>query len=152
MRTLSLTLALANGAAALLALRPRLAPPAAVANPPVAAANAASAAPAALPSLAPRAEFAAITERPLFSPSRRPDATAAVVGIASRYRLLGTVVANEKGRALVAPVSGGRAIELGEGDALDGWTVRRVEHDRVLFASPAGEATLAVSQTEPALK
>jgi hypothetical protein len=85
------------------------------------------------------ATYAAIVERPLFVPSRRPP-PGATSSIAGRYRLLGIV-------------DGTRRIEIGEGDAIDGWTVKAIEQDRVLLTSPAGEAAalkLARSAPEPA--
>jgi hypothetical protein len=88
------------------------------------------------------ATYAAIVERPLFVPSRRPP-PGATSSIAGRYRLLGIVGAGAKRRAFVA--DGTRRIEIGEGDA--------IEQDRVLLTSPAGEAAalkLARSAPEPA--
>jgi hypothetical protein len=95
------------------------------------------------------AAYAAIVERPLFVPSRRPppDVTSSIEG---RYRLLGIVGAGAKRRAFVA--DGTRRIEVGEGDAIDGWTVKEIEQDRVLLTSPAGDAAalkLARAAPEP---
>jgi hypothetical protein len=98
------------------------------------------------------ADVSATIERPLFTPSRRPAAPeqAASVGIASRYRLQGLVIAGAARHAIVSPVAGGPALELGPGDAVAGWTVTRIEHDRVVLSSPAGEATLALERAAPA--
>jgi hypothetical protein len=142
-RPLSLGLAAANLAVAALALWPVMAP-----------VGAASMAPAAAPAradrpapgrLGPSASFDAIAARPLFSPTRRPDASAPAGGLAARYRLIGIVTVRDRGRVLLAPIAGGRAIELGKGDALEGWTLKRIERNGALFASPAGEAALAVT-------
>jgi hypothetical protein len=95
------------------------------------------------------AAYAAIVERPLFVPSRRPP-PAVTSSIEGRYRLLGIVGAGAKRRAFVA--DGARRIEIGEGDAIDGWTVKEIEQDRVLLTSPAGEAAalkLARAAPEP---
>jgi len=103
---------------------------------------------AALAPLPPLAEFGAIVERPLFLPSRRPEAAIGVAGPAapgaeSRYRLLGLVSAGPARKALVA--DGARRFEVKEGDRLDDWTVRRVEQDRLVLSSPAGEAVLKLA-------
>jgi hypothetical protein len=98
-----------------------------------------------LASLPPFADFAETSARPLFSPTRRPAPGAALVGIDGRYRLLGLVIAGTARHALLAPVAGGAALELAEGDAVDGWTVTKIERDRVSLKSAMGEATLALT-------
>jgi hypothetical protein len=108
--------------------------------------------------LPPLATFRAVFERPLFSPSRRPssDGNAPVlgIGVAERYRLLGVLTAGEARRALLA--EGTRRFEIGEGAALDGWTVARIEQDRVVLSSPGGETELRLhraggNRTDPAV-
>jgi hypothetical protein len=118
---------------------------ASVAKPTAVATDAISAAPA-LPALPPLARFSAIAERPLFSPSRRPmpgeKAAPAGPGIEQRYRLLGLVNTGDTRRALLA--EGKRRFAIGEGAVLEGWRVTRIEHDRIVFSSPAGEAVLTL--------
>lgn len=145
-RARPLAFAAANIVVALLAAWPWL-PSRAPAEPAPAAAPAedAAAKPARLP---PFADFAETSERPLFSATRRPAPAAAMLGIDGRYRLLGLVIAGTARHALLAPVAGGRTVELGEGEAVEGWTVTRIERDRVILSSPAGKATLAL--TDPA--
>ena len=96
--------------------------------------------------LPPVSRFSAIAERPLFSPARRPapgeKAAPAGPGIEQRYHLLGLVSAGATKRALLA--EGKRRFAIGEGAALEGWTVTRIEHDRVVLSSPAGEAVLTL--------
>jgi hypothetical protein len=100
--------------------------------------------PPAIADLPPLATFRAVFERPLFSPSRRPPADEATpvlgIGIAERYRLLGLLTAGQARRALLA--EGARRFEVAEGAALDGWTVTRIEQDRVVLSSPGGETEL----------
>ncbi len=104
-----------------------------------------------VPALPPFADFAAIAARPLFAPTRRPDAARAASAIETRYRLLGIVIAGAARHALLAPIAGGPALELAEGGAVEGWTVRKIESDRVLLASPAGaDASLALKAPAPA--
>jgi hypothetical protein len=100
-------------------------------------------APAALP---PLARFAAVVERPLFSPSRRPVAAEGFDlgsgGLDARYRLLGITIAGDRQRALLA--EGARQFELAVGDSLAGWTVVRIEQNRLVLTSPTGEAALTL--------
>lgn len=99
-----------------------------------------------LASLPPLGSFAAIVDRPLFSPSRRPPPGAAAASgssIESRYRLIGIVAAGSRRKAFVA--EGVRHLEIGEGDTLDGWKVIEVGQDRVRLTSPAGEAALRLA-------
>ena len=97
-----------------------------------------------VPSLPPLARFAAISERPLFSPTRKPapgeKAAPAGPGIDQRYRLLGLMNTGDSRRALLA--EGKRRFVIAERGILEGWTVARIEHDRVVLSSPAGEAVL----------
>ena len=103
--------------------------------------------PASLAALAPIGRFDAIAGRPLFSPSRRPAAVAAAAGAATgaldtRYRLLGVVLAGREQRALL--LEGARRFGVGVGDRLEGYTVVRIEQNRVMLTSPAGDAALAL--------
>jgi len=146
-RTRTLALAGANLAVAAIVLLPWL--PAAAPSAPVSLRSEGDA-----PKLArlPRfADLGATIERPLFAPSRRATSPgqAATLGIASRYRLQGLVIAGAARHAIIAPIAGGPALELGEGDALEGWTVKRIEHDRVVLSSATGEATLALERAAP---
>jgi general secretion pathway protein N len=119
--------------------------------PPIPAVRAVASSPAqatapALPALPPLASYAAIVERPLFSPSRRPAPgarTAPGPSIESRYRLVGIIAAGPKKKALVA--EGARRVEIAEGDTLDGWTVTAIGKDRVTLTSPTGEAALKLA-------
>jgi len=103
---------------------------------------------AALPALA---TYSAVFERPLFTPSRRPAATpgAAVANTAvERYRLIGLLASGELRRALLA--DGDRRFEIAEGAALDGWTVARIEQDRIVLSSPAGKTVLKLRRSDAA--
>lgn len=138
----------ALGAAAVvcaaIAAWPWLVPPA-PATRPLAAPPATNAAPS-LAALPPLASFAAVVERPLFSPSRRPPpgAQAAQGGpVEGRYRLVGIVATGPKKKAFVD--EGARRLEIGEGGSLDGWTVSEIGQDRVKLTSPTGETVLKLS-------
>ena len=97
----------------------------------------------------PLTKFSVIGERPLFSPSRRPvageKAAHAGPGVEQRYRLLGLLNTGDARRALLA--EGKRRFAVSEGAMLDGWRIARIEHDRIVLSSPAGEAVL---QLQPA--
>ena len=142
----------ALGSAALLfaalAAWPWLSPPL-PATRPIAAPSAGTPAPS-LISLAPLASYAAIVERPLFSPSRRPPPGAAAAlgaSIEGRYRLLGIVATGPKKSAFIA--EGARRLEIDAGQTLDGWTVKEIGSDSVTLTSPTGEATLKLSPAAP---
>jgi hypothetical protein len=121
-------------------------PPLAALTVPAANQTAKPAMPAALP---PLASFVAVGDRPLFSPSRRPARAEAVApvntALENRYRLIGLVTTENARRAWIA--EGARHFEIGEGDMLDGWKIVRVERDRLLLSSPAGQATLTLRRT-----
>lgn len=135
---LGITLALLLG----LALWPWLAPEAGSAPRP----EKPTAPPPALTVLPPQANFTAIVDRPLFSPSRRPAPGAGSgnrgSGIEARYQLLGLVVSENVRRAWLA--EGERHFDVGEGDKLDGWTVTRIQQDRIVLTSATGQAVLAL--------
>jgi general secretion pathway protein N len=101
-------------------------------------------------SLPPLADFAVTAARPLFAPTRRPPAATQdslfAAGIEGRYRLQGLFIAGKARRALLVEEAGGRTLQVGEGDTVEGWTVRKIEQDRLILASPAGETTLALRQ------
>ena len=95
--------------------------------------------------LPPAASFATIGDRPLFSPTRRPAPVASKAApsvSASHYRLVGLVTEGDARHALVA--EGARRIVIDDGGKLDGWTVTRIEADRVVLSSPEGEAVLSL--------
>jgi hypothetical protein len=101
--------------------------------------------------LPPLVSFAAIVERPLFAPTRRPAPGAPVVSagplVEGRYRLIGIVSTAAKRHAFIA--DGTRRADLGEGDTFDGWTVKEIGADRVVLTSPAGETVLKLSRATP---
>ncbi|HLY44327.1 MAG TPA: hypothetical protein VKQ73_02005 [Stellaceae bacterium] len=106
--------------------------------------------------LPPLRMFAAVFERPLFSTTRRPSPAEPISpgagSVAGRYQLLGVVSAGGDRRALVA--DGARRFEVVAGATLDGWTVARIEHDRLVLSLAGDERVLrlrraSASPTEP---
>ena len=131
-----------------LAAWPWLVPPV-PAVPPLIAGPTAAPAPA-LAALPPLASYAAIVERPLFSPSRRPVPGAEPVAVSStmsRYRLLGIIGSGPRKSAFVA--DGARRIEIDAGGTLDGWTVKEIGQDSITLTSPTGDAVLKLIQGPP---
>lgn len=94
--------------------------------------------------LGPLAEFGETAARPLFAESRRAAAaaTAAVPPRTATLRLEGVITVGAAKHALLRDGGDGRRFRVGEGDEVAGWTVRRIERDRVVLASPDGEITL----------
>jgi hypothetical protein len=106
---------------------------------------------ATLAPLPPLSSYAAIVERPLFAPTRRPapgaPAAAAGPSVEGRYRLIGIVGTSAKRHAFIA--DGTRRADISEGDTFDGWTVKEIGADRVVLVSPAGETVLKLSRAAP---
>jgi hypothetical protein len=100
--------------------------------------------------LPPQTAFAAIVERPLFAPARRPQPGAGAPSSDGRYRLLGIVGTGALRKAFIA--DGSRRIEIGQGQTFDGWTVKEIGQDQVLLTSRAGDMALKLkpAATDPA--
>ena len=121
--------------------------------------------------LKPVEAYAAIAERPLFQPSRRPAvpppppaplpvrAAAAAplpppppppppAPVLAPMTLLAVIISADK-REAVLGLSGGKSSTLAEGEALDGWTLTKVLPDRVVFriAETEREVAFPVTQT-----
>ena len=89
--------------------------------------------------------FAAIVERPLFSPTRRPPAAAPPPAPAPEvvaaptplapmdFSLAGVVISGGTRSALVQMQADGRQVRVAEGGAIDGWTLVTVEPQRAVF-------------------
>jgi len=84
----------------------------------------------------PIARFSAITERPLFSPDRRPaEETEDETGPLSDLRLAGIVISPASREALIVHGAPPAIVHLKEGEAVDGWTVRQIDPGRVVLSS-----------------
>jgi hypothetical protein len=85
--------------------------------------------------LPPLAHFAAVTERPLFAPSRRParsldDGTA---GAWSSFVLSGVILSSGMRTAIIGHGEPPKLKHLQEGQEIDGWDVVSIRPDRVLL-------------------
>jgi hypothetical protein len=96
----------------------------------------AKAEPLALPPMPPLQRFAAVTERPLFSPSRHPPLQASddAEGAWSGFALAGIIITPESHEALIRHGSPPTIAHLREGQDIEGWVVRSILPDRVVFA------------------
>jgi len=99
-----------------------------------------------------QARFSAIVERPLFSTSRRPPAVEPVLATTPTLdvSLAGVVVSTRESFALVTPNAGGEPMRIKEGEAISGWTVTRIDADRILLRNEGTEAELRLDFAEPA--
>ncbi len=95
-------------------------------------------------------ESSAISERPLFHPSRRPRAPDAAPAerpssAALPAMLLKGVMLTSRGRkALLAKGPAGPYVVVAEGDAIEGWTMKSIRKDCVILSAPEGDVTLAL--------
>ena len=133
-------------------------------------AQAAPAAPQASSPLRPEQAYAAIAERPIFQPSRRPaeplpPKPAAIVAakaavppvspppppppqpVLAPVTLLAIAISHDK-REAVLGFPNGKSSTLAEGESWDGWTLTRVMPDRIVFrqADTETEVTFPVGQ------
>lgn len=105
----------------------------------------------ALPALAggfappPPGAFDAVQSRPLFVPERRPAAAGVAAAPAMiQLRLVGIVTVAGRATAVLRGPDG-RTHTLAEGQQGPGWTVLRVERDRVTVEDPAGRHELPLT-------
>ena len=104
--------------------------------------------------LSPAHDYDEIIERPLFHKSRRPETTgdpeAEVSAVTARPDLLlrGTVVADSGHRIALVQVVGTNTLErVLEGQTLEGWTVRRVDSDRIVMEQRGGTTEYSIDET-----
>ncbi len=87
--------------------------------------------------MAPLEDFAAILERPLFSPTRRPPAPGVVAAVASepelQVTLVGVIISSEEQIAIVRLKDAGRFARLSVGDSFQGWILDSIEPSRITF-------------------
>jgi len=90
----------------------------------------------------PLPDFAAVTERPLFAPDRRPhEAPPQIAGSAGPIALTGIVIEQQKRYALInegAPLPR----RIAEGERLAVGTVKQILPDRIVIAAAGGGETV----------
>jgi general secretion pathway protein N len=137
-------MALATGFGALVALEwsASASSPAIETSPPVTAASKTAESSAAF-TLAPLSAFSAVTDRPLFSPDRRPAPQAReTLGSWSALSLAGIIVTPASREVLVAHGTPAKLVHLQEGQSVDGWVVRAIEPDHIVVANGSEEHEL----------
>ena len=114
--------------------------------PPAPAAKPASAGAAPAFSLPPLQRYAVVTERPLFSPDRKPPQhTAETAGAWSSFVLAGIIITPQSREALIAHGKPQAIAHLQEGQALEGWTITSIYPDRVVFRDGVDEHELRLT-------
>jgi general secretion pathway protein N len=101
----------------------------------------------------PEESFAAVLERPVFSPTRRSlpsSGVAATLTTSAAFLLVGVVISGGERFVLVKPLSSDGVERLREGDELAGWSTVAIEPDRVLFRRGALEEEIVLDYTAPA--
>jgi len=127
--------------------------PAAATEPPAAPVPAAPPAQERVFVMPPLQSYAEVTERPLFSPSRRPaTVTQQVAGPASSLALVGVVISRDGGVALIRSGKAPALARVREGQQIEGWTVRSIAPDRVVVRNGTSEAQLKLHEDAPAAK
>ena len=96
--------------------------------------------------LPPLQRFAVVTERPIFSPDRKPpqhsDDTA---GTWSSFVLAGIIITPQSREALVRHGKRQTIAHIQEGQALEGWTFTSIYPDRVVFRNGLNEHELRLT-------
>ena len=95
--------------------------------------------------------FASVTQRPLFSPDRRPAARSADnSGAWSSFALAGIIITPQSREALVSHGKPPTIAHLAEGQTIDGWTVSAIYPDHVVFRDRLTEHELRlIDKTAP---
>jgi general secretion pathway protein N len=86
--------------------------------------------------LPPLSVYGEVLRRPLFSETRRtpPEAASGLADSAEGFVLRGVVIDGDGKFALIEHGRPAALARLGEGQSIDGWTLRSIEPDRVLLA------------------
>lgn len=87
--------------------------------------------------------FSIVTERPVFSPSRRPAARAADgSGAWSSFELAGIIITPQAREALIVHGKPPAIVHIAEGQAVEGWTLKAIYRDHVVFSDHSDEHEL----------
>jgi hypothetical protein len=91
--------------------------------------------------------FGEVQDRPLFSPTRRPDAEVETSAApqATPSRLVG-IVFSQSDRVAIVEIGQPASIErVAEGGRVGNWTIERILPDRIIVRNPAGRAEIKPS-------
>ena len=102
--------------------------------------------PASGSSLPPVEAYKEVTQRPLFSSTRQPQAESAPQssGKGGALFLVGTIVTGHSRTALIKHGSPSVLVRLSEGQKIEGWTLQSIEPDRVTLLSGGTRQELKV--------
>ena len=98
-----------------------------------------------VPGLPPIETLAEVTDRPLFTATRRPpppDAVQENTGNASSFVLLGVVISKGERLAIIRHGRPPAAARLTEGQTIEGWTLQSIAPDRVVLKNADNEQSL----------
>jgi general secretion pathway protein N len=100
--------------------------------------------------LPPLQHFAMVTQRPLFSPDRKPQQHADdTAGAWSSFVLAGVIITPQSREALVLHGKPQTVAHIEEGQALEGWTVTSIYPDRVVFRDGLNEHEVKLAPKAP---
>lgn len=100
--------------------------------------------------LPPLQRFAVVTERPLFSPDRKPPQNADdTAGAWSSFVLTGIIITPQSREALILHGKPAVVAHVEEGQALEGWTITSIDRDRVVFRDGLNEHELRLTPKAP---
>ena len=94
--------------------------------------------------------YAEVVARPLFAPSRRPPVQVEAARPAD-FTLVGTVISEHGRDALIAHGTPPNVQHVAEGQAIEGWTVKTVETDRVVLVRDGSMTELTAKANQPAV-
>jgi general secretion pathway protein N len=101
--------------------------------------------------LGPLTAYAAVTERPLFTRSRRPpaaDTSTAPADLERNFSVAGIMLSGQERIALVQQGSDKKLRSVREGETLGGWTVRSIASDRIVLVGRDGETALPLREKQ----
>lgn len=107
--------------------------------------------------LDPIGRYAIISERPLFSPTRRPLRTPVIAngangrGPTDQFVLTGVVIIADRKLALLKVGNSGEADRVKEGETISGWQVDEIFPDRVRMSAGGKSAVIAIWDAKKAL-
>lgn len=87
--------------------------------------------------------FKEITDRPLFSPSRRPDSPSSTISI-SAYAVRGVLLSRRRNVALVESRPHGTVIRVSEGDVIAGWQIVFINANEIGLSSTSSFHTMKI--------
>jgi hypothetical protein len=90
--------------------------------------------------------------RPLFAEGRRPVAPPPVPAAATprpALRLDGVIVIGARKEAVLKDTASNQRFRVSEGDGVVGWTVRRIERDRVVLGAPEHSEEITLTPGRP---